>query len=450
MKLEIGLGIIMLSMLVGLSFAGLNGPAPIPAPPAFSIHTNLTTLCKGLTNFIPITVVNSGGSTVGSGIGPSNVTVVGGTTMTAIQLSIGGADKTLLPEGNGTITVGSLGPHNSITAYMPVFVSNNATLLTTMEVGVSYYYLQLYGDTEVRNLTFEAETCGSPISVDVTPKTVSSGQIQNLSINMTNSGNTQLNAIYVHYDVPNLDGAIIGSTETEIRSLAPGATYHIRTSLFVSRNASIESFPFNVTATFYNSSNIEQVVNSTPLVPVGAISMQTSGVTLSPTITTPGGIFSISFILTDIGTSGASAVTVDALPDGNFSAFGTNPVYVGDISADQQAPVTVTLTTNSLAKDGTYSVPLKINYLNSLRQNVTQDMNVSVIVGSGLSSSGTGALNSSKGVTYKLGSSLGGLLLIIFLLVIIGALGYLYYGERTKNKRRTRSTPPNDNFRREG
>jgi hypothetical protein len=434
MKLEIGFaGVLVLFALVGLSFAGLSGPQPIPAPPSFSIHSNLTTLCKGLTNYIPITVYNNGGSTVGAGAGPSNVTTIGGTAMRAIQLTIGG-NKALLLEGNGTATLGPILPDNSATAYLPVFVSNNASLLTTMQITISYYYLQLYGDTETRNLTFEAETCGSQLAVNITPKTVASGQIQNLSIDLTNRGVTPLSAIYLKYSVPTVDGAVIGSTQTQVSSLAPGASNDVHVSLYVSKNASITSFPFNVTATFYNATNIEQVLNSTSLVPVGAISLQTSGITLSPTTTTPGSIFSISFILTDIGTSGASAVTVDALPSNAFSPFGTNPVYVGDIAADQQAPVTVTLVTNTLTKDGTYYVPLKINYLNTLRQNVTEAMNVSVTVGSGLVASGTGAFNASRGATYRTsGSSLS--IIVLILLIIIVVLGFLYYRERKGNRK---------------
>lgn len=418
-------GALLMIIVFGVSFATLSGPSPIPNPPTFVVTTNAATLCKGTTNYIPITITNVGNTNPSIGI-----TSLNGTQMQYIEVSLG-QSRSLLSAGNGTAYINNVNPHTSKTVYLPIFVSANASLITSAQIDINYYYLVYYSDSEVRNLTFEAQSCGSPLSVDISPKTLASGQIQNLSINLTNNGTTTLNDVYVHYTMPAIDGAVIGNTQTQIGSLASKKSIHISTALFVSRNASIESFPFNISATFYNGSSIEQVVNSTSLLPVGTIDLETSGLTLSPSISTPGSIFSISFILTDIGTSGASAVTVYAKPVAGFTPFGANPTYVGDIGTDSQAPVTVTLTAASTLKSGNYTIPLKINFLNGLRENVSEYMNVSVSV---ISGNAIGAIGSARGayVTQKKKSS--GLVFFVMVIIII-ALIALYYLERKKNRK---------------
>jgi hypothetical protein len=411
----------------GIAVAGTSGPSPIPNPPAFSVTSNSLVFCRGETNYVPITITDGGpaGASYPS-VGVSNLT---GTAMDQVELSVS-PGKGILPEGVGTIYIGVIHANSSTTANMPLFVSSNASLITSIGVQIQYAYDVFYTDSETRNLTFEVVSCGSPLAISVNPKTVTSGEIQNLSINFTNSGNTTLNNLYVHYGVPGVDGAVVGSTQAELGSLGPMMTDRLNVSLFVSRNASIESFPLNLTATFYKGDNLEQVSNSTSLIPIGSIDLLSSGLTLSPTTTSPGGIVSISFVLTDIGTSGASAVSVGAITPSGFSSFGSNPVYVGDISADSQAPVTLSLVASNTLKPGTYKIPMRISYLNSLRQNITTTSVVNVTIGSG-----SAYPTEANGATAVRRGSSGLLPLTILLALALACVSYLFLKERKKGRK---------------
>ena len=142
-----------------------------------------------------------------------------------------------------------------------------------------------------------------------------------------------------------------------------------------------------------------------------------------------GSIFSISFVLTDIGTSGASAASAYVLMPQGFGSYRTNPVYIGDIGADTQSPVTVTLISGSNLKPGVYNIPIRINYLNGLRQNQTSMMNVSVnITKPSPNASVTGRPQQAR-------SSGGGLLTIILFIALV-AVAWLYYQERKKGKKK--------------
>ncbi len=422
------ISILAVVMVSGLAMAGTSGPSPIPNPPTFSVTSNLTTLCKGQTNYVPIMVSNLGNTNPSLGI--SNLS---GTIMQYTSLSLL-STKSLTVAGNGTNYIGRILPYNSVTLDMPIFVASNASLITTAGISINYYYLTYYEDSEVRNMTFEVQTCPSQLQVSINPKTIESGTIQNLSINLTNTGNSTIKSLYVHFSVPSIDGAIVGSQQAEVGSLTPGSEYYINAQLFVSRNASIESFPMNLTATFYTGNNLEQLSNSTSLIPIGGINLLSSGLTLSPTSTTPGGIFSISFVLTDVGTSGASAVTAMAeLPKG-FASFGSNPVYVGDISSDSQAPVTLTLVVGNSTASGTYKIPILINYLNSLRQNETTMIYVNAtVVGSNFTSRYSGTTGPA-GARVVMGGG-NGLLLgwSIISVIIIIALSYAFVKEKKKH-----------------
>ncbi len=412
--------------LIGIAFSATNGPAPIPNPPNFYVNSSLTTLCKGQTNYIPITVSDLGFLSVSPG--ETNTT----SAMSAVTFSL--SSKYFTPIGNSTGFITSVFAGQPKTAVLHIFVSPNASLITTASLSIDYNYLVYYSDSEVRNLTFEVQTCPSPLDVNVSPKEVVSGTIQNISINLTNTGNTTLNSLFLHTSIPSIDGAIVGNPQVQVGSLLPGSSYNLNTEIFVSRNASIQSFPFNTTATFYNGTDIEQVSNSTSLIPTGGIDMLVSGTTVSPSPASPDGIFSISFILTDVGTSGASAVTAEAeLPKG-FTAYGSNPTYVGDISADGQSPVTLTLVASNKSSTKPYVIPIVVNYLNSLRQNQTKtfDVNVSVF-GSFNSISGVSGSAPNGAVEFHRSSGILIYILIAAIAVII-VLSYMLVKEKRRGR----------------
>ena len=229
---------LLLMAFAGTSFAVLSGPSPIPNPPNFNITVPPAVLCRGQTNYLKLNVTNGGTSYPSIGISNLN----GGTTMQDVQINVV-SSKSVIPAGNGTAYIGSIKPFNSVTTTLPVFVNQSGPIVDTVEVAINYYYLFYYADSETRNFTFETAQCKSPISVNMTPKTLVSGEIQNVSIALRNTGTTAINALNVRYSVPPVDGAIVGSQQANIALLAPGETAKLNATIFVSRNASIESFP---------------------------------------------------------------------------------------------------------------------------------------------------------------------------------------------------------------
>ncbi len=399
--------IFMLLVSATAVYAGTGGPAPVPAPPGYNLTTNATALCRGQTNYIPITITNHGTGDIGS----MQDTTLGLVTTRGMLAS--------------TLDIGTV-PANTVKTYkFPVFVDANASLYIPTGITINYFYYEVYTDSEVQNMSFTTRACVEPITATISPKIITAGAIENLTLNITNAGPYTLNALSVSLNVPASDAALLGNQPIEINSIRPHSSMILSQQVYVSKNAS-QSFPANLTIDYYNGTALSQAWNDTQLLTTGIINITSSSLTLSPTVPSPGSIFSISLVLTNTGSSGASAVTAAIVPTNGISAYGGNSVFIGSVGADSQVPVTLSATTDPSMHNGVYQIPIQINYLNGLRQNVSQSITVPVQIL---------ASNAINVTAIRSRASGGSGLLVLVLIIIIIVLLVLYYRERKKISR---------------
>ena len=396
-----------------LAFAATSGPSPIPPPPNFQLSTNVTTLCKGMVNVVPIAIK----------------TPVGASAMQNVELSIT-STRSAYTVSNGTVSAANVTANLTKIVKMQIFVSLNSSSLISTGIAINYQYLTLYSDSEVRNISFGVESCPTSLSVAILPKVLISGRIENITLNLTNNGNTALNYLSMHVSMPNPDGTFLGIQPIQVRTIAPRSSVNLAQSVFIYSNAS-QSFPMNFSISLYNGTTIEQIAYNPIVLSSGIINITPSSIALSPQKPTAGGIFSISFVLTDIGTAGASTVTVAPLPTQGFESYGSNSTFVGDMQADVQTPVTLTLISNASLKAGNYVIPVRINYLNNLRQNLSTTLEVPVVIGGSALS-----YNALSGAARQYGSRGGyGVLAIPILAVFAIAFLLLFLRERGLHKK---------------
>ena len=423
--------IILLFLSIPLIFAGLSGPTPIPNPPNFYLYTSATAICRGQTNNIPIIITNKA-TTQGN---PHNINHTGpaligpNPTMQDVVLSLI-STKGLYPSGNGTVVLGNINPNTSANTYLPVFVAGNASSFISTGISINYFFDSYYSDSEVRNITFAVESCHLPLSISVTPEVLVSGTIQNITINLTNSGTTTLNSISAHFTIPGVDGTWLSQQPIQIQSIAPNTTLLLSKRIYIASNQSDQSVPLNASVIFYNGSEINQLYQNFEILAGGLIDLSSSSFTISPTNPNPNSIFSISFIITDTGTAGASAMIATPLPPPGFSTFGSNSTFIGSISPDSQTPVTLSLMASNSVKPGRYEIPIKLNYLNNLRQNLTAWANTTIFISkptaSNFQTTSNFRSNQSK-------SGAGGIILLLIAIILI--IGFLYYKELKRSGR---------------
>jgi hypothetical protein len=426
------LGIALTILLLGsgsMAFAGTSGPSPIPPAPNFQISSSTSILCAGFTNLVPITITNQGN--------PYNPAM--------LDVQIGLNSPNTLVIGN-SIEIPNIAVNTTSIINVPFFVSPSSASIITVQVPITYNYLELYSDSEVRNVTFSVRQCTTPLAVNVTPTTFESDQIDNLTLRLTNTGATTLRNISIQQSSPNENSHSIRNISTavqffgvqplQINSIRPGNTVLIRQSMF--ENASGDTFPLNLTLTYYNGAYPEEQLNNFLMLSTGSINMETTSITTSPTNVTAGDIFSISFIITDIGTEGATAVSVTPIFPTGFTTYGSsNSTFVGDVATDTQTPVTLTLISETSLKSGKQLIPIRINYLNNLRQNISTiiDVPVNIVGGTGITAATGGTSNSiayTRG-TYARRASYS-LYIEIALVVIVIALAVFFLIERKKTK----------------
>jgi hypothetical protein len=353
--------------------------------------------------------------------------------MTSLQLGLI-ASRNIYAIGNGTVNQATVPNNGTTTVALPVFVSLNTSSLVSTGISINYNYYSLYSDSEIRNVSFGVQTCPTPLSIKTSPE-VTSGKIENITLNLTNVGNTTLSNIALRVSLPSQAAAILTGQPIQVGTMEPGASAQVSERVFMFRNAS-QSFPLNVSVDMYRGTSPVQLLDTIVLLSSGIINITPSSTTLSPSIPTVGSIFSVSLILTDIGTAGASAVTVTPLPPAGISSYGSNSVFVGDMSVDNQVPVTMTLRSNTSLKAGKYTLPVRINYLNNLRENLSTTILVPITIASGV------AFNTTR--TGGPGRTTGGGIVstVIDVIIVLAILAVAFWYARKKGmlKRFTHKT----------
>ena len=120
-------------------------------------------------------------------------------------------------------------------------------------------------------------------------------------------------------------------------------------------------------------------------------------------------------------TAGASAVTATPLPPSGITNYASNSTFVGDMAVDTQVPVTMTLRANASLKSGSYKIPVRINYLNNFRENLSTTIIVPVTIGTLTMNAirvGTGTYSG----RYAGGSGIFSLIAVIVVLVILAVV----------------------------
>ncbi len=413
--------VLLLLMFPAVVFAGLSGEAPIPAPPNYTITTSMQSLCKGVVNYVPITITNE--------------KTLGGPQMQNIVLSLVNS-RTVFAYSNSTLNAGTINSSNSKTFYMPLLVSTNASSYTSLEIAINYYFYNMYSDSEMTNMSFSTYSCPTPLSITLSPKIIPSGSVRNLVLNLTNTGNTILNQISLSIAVGKNNqnnSATIINQPPFVPKLAPKKSVQLNTSVYLTV---AQLFPIYLTGTFYNGSTLNQVSDNTYLMSGGLINLAPSGLTISPSSPMTGSEFSASFELTNTGTTSATSTSVTAMPPKGIAPFVSNYTYVGTISSSSQDSVSLAFTTSNTLSPGTYVIPVKVNYLDGLLNNVSTWANFSVTLNSSsksvVSSSGSSSHYTATGSST--GTS-GGYVIPAILVVAVAVLAWLVFKTRRHAKR---------------
>jgi hypothetical protein len=147
--------------------------------------------------------------------------------------------------------------------------------------------------------------------------------------------------------------------------------------------------------------------------------------------------------LLNSGTTSASALSISTSGVNGISVLGANSTFIGTVGVDSPTSFTVSFEASRTVKPGTYTIPLRIEYLNNLNQKQSKLIEVPVQIASSSANSTFVTGNSSfvKGsFNQKKGDS--GLLLIVVIIIAaaVAAVAYMkVFRKRTGKKQKQHS-----------
>ena len=398
--------------------------APVRGSTGFSINATSHGLLAGSVNNLTIKLRNTG-SGYAYDIKPSIA-----------------ASSSLNPVGEPG-EAASLAPNATAYLTIPIYVSPGAAG-QSVSAQLSLAYSDAYGNNESLQTTLDLYGVAPASQVSLTSQyeDVEEGAPQNTSIIVSNSGGTPITNVTVQL-TPESPMTIIGSDGYfSFPYIAAHSNVSMPVNLYVTSSSSTVA-TLSAQISYVFDGQAESGTRDLSFLTPGAINITETSTALLPAAPTQGGIFSVTGTLLNSGTTSASALSISTSGVNGISVLGTNSTFIGTVGVDSPTSFTVSFEASRTVKPGTYTIPLRIEYLNNLNQKQSKLIEVPVQIASSSANSTFVTGNSSfvKGsFNQKKGDS--GLLLIVVIIIAaaVAAVAYMkVFRKRTGKKQKQHS-----------
>ena len=255
----------------------------------------------------------------------------------------------------------------------------------TLPITVELSYLGpenvFYESSHSLQVPVKSTTSMPPLTLDVDSEELSIGKSTIVHIDLQNAGDHNLSEIRLTLS-PDSTLKLLGSTVFYIDTLLPRENRNFEIEIYVPTTTAPPTASLTTAITYFDEgtwSSHSETQNINMLLR-GVIEMSLTDFAIIPNTPRAEGPFSITFTVTNTGTSRAYAASavpyLEGLP---VSTFGPKSVYIGDIEIN--LPTTFTL---NLQLEGTTEtsivLPVTLSYMDNLRslQNVTFNISVSI------------------------------------------------------------------------
>ncbi len=320
-------------------------------------------------------------------------------------------------------TVAYLSPGSSVNSSLSLYVTQSASgSPVTLNFAVSY--VDAYGSSKSVSMSSglyveSIQPTISPISITVSPTTLLEGQVNNMTVTASNSGDSTINTLSLSFAFQGGQATWLEPDLVQEATLQPGQNITIDGQVYDSTGGAT-STALQVTIQYYEGTAAisHQEVRSIGILSRGLINMSLVNYALIPTPITPGTIFSITGTLNNEGTIPASGAVVTAEPLTGFKIYGASSTFIGSMPLDAPSTFTITLLVSNATTPGKYNLPVQVTYVNNLRTISSRTINIPITVVASTSGH-TGILGSHKKAPFIL---YGKMNLNLIKFVIIGAL----------------------------
>ncbi len=244
--------------------------------------------------------------------------------------------KTVIPQGNWEVDVGSLDSGESYSVIYEFRVPSTAT------PGLYQVVFEISGSNTIRQTAvIKVEDASLLELTSVLPTSIKIGEATTLVFNITNNGGVDIQNILFTWADPNSLILPLGAdNRMTIASIAADNYTTLPVIVMASSGLSPGIYPLTITMEYYEQTGTKQTLTST-------VGLQISGTTTFDLVVQTSTSGSTTFSVVNTGANVASSVIVSIPQQPNYQTSGVSSVSVGNLDAGDYTLATFQLTSTT-------------------------------------------------------------------------------------------------------
>lgn len=283
-------------------------------------------------------------------------------------------------------SLGELEPGNKVIVPLRLFVPTGMSgkiMSLNIDVGCLGPRNVAYSFSETLQLPVKPSNPAPPLALSLDPNEVTIGKSNKVHIDLFNTGDRRLSEIRLTLSPDNIL-KIFGSTNLYLDTLGPKDHLRIETEVYVPSTAITPTASLAVTVTYLDD-DLWMTYTESSLLSVllrGLIEITMTDVAVIPSAPHPGGPFSITITITNLGTTTAYAgYAIPVLEDLPLKTFGPKSVYIGNIELNLPTTFTINLQLENTT-ESKIALPVTLRYMDNLRSTYNITFSIPINVGS--------------------------------------------------------------------
>lgn len=271
--------------------------------------------------------------------------------------------------------VGNIGPNESKKIKL-MLVASSLPQITPVSISYSGSYMNSYSQERAFSgmlgfYIYNRQSL-SPISISVEPYILGIAKLNNVSVTISNLGNSTITNISLSFSFSYGSATWLGPSTFNYRYLKPNSEVKVNGLVYVPQSqATYLTMSINLAYHDYSGNSIQEVRN------VGLIERGIANLTVTDISTIPvrpeiGKIFSVTVSLSNLGNIPALAVIATANPPNGIDLFGSRSLFIGDMQLNSPATFTFSFIVDNSTSPGAYKIPISLSYMDNLRERINQ------------------------------------------------------------------------------
>ncbi len=285
---------------------------------------------------------------------------------------------------DGRWTFSSIKPHESVAIPLTIYASPSSAGIVYQPVVTLSYSDYIASRQEQKYLALGPVFTALPsvnIETSLSGSELRAGAYNDINMTVRNSGGGVAESLTLYLSLPGGQTGsspliLVGSDGSwSLGSLAPGEERIVPLRIFAAPSASGMSTSLSITASFTDNNSAKQQTRSMGVLVKGSVDLVILDSTTYPQKVEPGGHFSMTVTMINLGTSTAQSVIVYPSGTGDLQPSSSDKIFLGDLAVNVPSSFTINYQPQNVSS-GIYHIPVRYDYKDSLGQMNTATLDV--------------------------------------------------------------------------